>query len=211
MPDLALRHALPAAGGTPTSLVLLLHGYGADGADLIGLAEPWGQAVPDALFLAPDGPDPCEMAPWGRQWFGLSDMDPARLAEGVARAVPLVSRVAAAEAARHLIAPGRIALMGFSQGAMLALAAGLAAEVPPACILAYSGALLAGLGPGRPPVLLVHGEADPVVPASASRVAASALEAAGIPVEPLFTPALGHGLDDAGIAAGAAFLARHLG
>ena len=136
MPPLALRHALPAAGGAPRSLVVLLHGYGADGADLIGLAESWGQAVPDALFLAPDAPDRCEMAPWGRQWFSLSDMDPAHLAAGVARAVPLVSGLAAAEAVRHGIAPGRIALMGFSQGAMLALAAGLAAEVPPACILA---------------------------------------------------------------------------
>ncbi|MCX7686043.1 MAG: prolyl oligopeptidase family serine peptidase [Acetobacteraceae bacterium] len=210
MTRLACHRAGPARGGPPGCLVLLLHGYGADGADLIGLAEPWGRAVPGALFLAPDAPEPCDLAPWGRQWFPLSDMDPARLAEGVSRAVPAVQALAAEEAARHGIAPGRVALMGFSQGAMLALAAGLSADPPPACILAYAGALLAGLGAARPPVLLVHGEADTVVPAAASRAAASALQAAGVPVQALFRPALGHGIDEAGIAAGAAFLARHL-
>jgi phospholipase/carboxylesterase len=210
MDDLLFHAVPPARGGAPDSLVVLLHGYGADGADLVGLAEPWGRAVPGALFLAPDGPEPCEMAPCGRQWFGLADMDPARLAEGIAAAVRLLSAFVARQAALHGLVPARIALMGFSQGAMLALAAGLAAEPPPACILAYSGALLAGLGSARPPVLLVHGEADMVVPVSASRAARSALEAAGVPVEALFPPALGHGLDEAGIAAGAAFLARHL-
>jgi phospholipase/carboxylesterase len=210
--DEMLFHAVPPArGGAPDSLVVLVHGYGADGADLVGLAEAWGRALPGAQFVAPDAPEPCEMAPFGRQWFGLADMDPARLAEGVSGAVPPLSAFVSRQAARHGLAPGRIAWMGFSQGAMLALAAGLSADPPPACILAYSGALLAGLGVARPPVLLVHGEADLVVPVAASRSAASALRAAGVPVEALFPPALGHGIDEAGIAAGAAFLARHLG
>jgi phospholipase/carboxylesterase len=210
--DEMLFHAVPPArGGAPESLVVLVHGYGADGSDLLGLAEAWGRALPGAAFVAPDAPEPCEMAPWGRQWFGLADMDPARLAEGVAGAVPPLSAFVATQAASHGLAPGRVAWMGFSQGAMLALAAGLSADPPPACILAYSGALLAGLGVARPPVLLVHGEADLVVPVAASRSAASALRAAGVPVEAVFPPALGHGIDEAGTAAGAAFLRRHLG
>ena len=211
MTELACHRAGPARGGAPDSLVLLLHGYGADGADLIALAERWGKALPGALFLAPDAPDPCEAAPWGRQWFSLEDRDPARLAAGVAGAAPLVGRLLARESAAHGLGPGRTALMGFSQGAMLALAAGLSAEPPPAAILGYSGALLAGLGRARPPVLLVHGEADMVVPPAATRAAASALAAAGVPVETQLRPGLGHAIDDAGLAAGAAFLARHLG
>jgi phospholipase/carboxylesterase len=211
MTELSCHRAGPARGGAPDSLVLLLHGYGADGGDLIGLAEPWGAALPGALFLAPDAPEPCEAAPWGRQWFSLEDRDPARLAEGVASAVPRLRRLLARERAAHGLGAERTALMGFSQGAMLALAAGLSAEPPPAAILGYSGALLAGLGTARPPVLLVHGEADLVVPAAATRAAASALAAAGVPVETLLRPGLGHSIDEAGIAAGAAFLARHLG
>ena len=188
MDALSFRSVGPAQGGATDSLVVLLHGYGADGADLIGLAEAWGRAVPRAQFVAPDAPEPCEAAPWGRQWFGLSDLDPARLAEGVSAAVPLVRRFVDERAA----------------------AAGLSADPAPACILGFSGALLAGLGAARPPVLLVHGEADMVVPASATRAAASALGAAGVPVEALLRPGLGHGIDEAGIAAAAAFLARHL-
>jgi phospholipase/carboxylesterase len=110
-----------------------------------------------------------------------------------------------------------LALMGFSQGAMVALFAGLRGAVPaPASILAYSGALLAAESfsaeiAARPPVLLVHGEADEVVPAMASRQAARALQAEGVPHELLLRPDLGHGLDDAGLAAGTALLTRSLG
>ena len=132
---------------------------------------------------------------------------------GAARARPLLDAFIDAELARLGLPPDGYALMGFSQGAMMALYAGLRRAVPPRAILAFSGALLA---PGRlaeqrtnaAPVLLVHGEADEVVPAALSRGAEQALRAEGIPVESLFRPGLGHAIDDAGLAAGAAFLQR---
>lgn len=212
MDRLVCRRAGPLREGVPDSLVVLLHGYGADGADLIDLAIPWGQAVPGACFLAPDAPEVCAIAPWGRQWFGLEDRDPARLAAAVGALLPPLLAWIGHEAAALGLGAERVALMGFSQGAMLALAAGLAAAPPPACVLAYSGALLRPPAPGRrqPPVLLVHGEEDEVVPAEASRAAARLLAAAGLPVEAHVVPGLGHGIDEAGIALGAAFLARHL-
>lgn len=206
----------PRSGGTARQLVVLLHGVGADGADLIALAPEWAEALPEAAFVAPDAPFPCDMTPFGRQWFSLSDRDPARLAVGVRAVAPAVAAFLREELDRQGLPPSALALMGFSQGAMTALEVGLRGPVPPAAILAYSGALLAPETlaaeiRARPPVLLVHGEADEVVPAWASRFAESALRAAGVPVETLFRPGLGHGIDAAGLAAGAAMLRRVFG
>ena len=191
----------------------MLHGVGADGADLIGLADIWGRALPEAAFVAPDAPFPCDMAPYGRQWFSLQDRDPARMAAGVATAAPQVEAFLRAELDRLGLPPSALALMGFSQGAMTSLHAGLRGGVPPAAILAYSGALLAPDTLAaeirqKPPVLLVHGEADGVVPAWASRFAESALQEAGVPVEALFLPQLDHGIEEQGLAAGARLLQR---
>ncbi|MBW8270621.1 alpha/beta hydrolase [Caldovatus aquaticus] len=204
----------PRSGGAPRQLVVLLHGVGADGHDLIGLAPRWSQAVPEAAFVAPHAPFPCEGAPFGWQWFGIEDRTPARLEAGVRLAAAVLERFLAAELARHGLPPAApLALMGFSQGAMTALFAGLRRRPPPAAILAYSGALLAPESlaverAGRPPVLLVHGEADETVPAAASRAAEQALRAAGVPVEAYYAPRLGHGIDEAGLALGALFLQR---
>jgi phospholipase/carboxylesterase len=206
----------PAAGGAPRKLVVLLHGVGADGFDLIDLAPGWGAAVPEAAFVAPHAPEPCDLAPYGRQWFSLQDRTPARLLAGVRVAAEALGAFLEVETARLGLAPGDVALMGFSQGAMTALFTGLRRDPPPAAILAYAGRLL---GPevlpaelrARPPVLLVHGEADEVVPPEASRAAESALRAAGVPVEAAYRPALAHGIDDAGIALGGLALQRHLG
>ncbi len=205
----------PKAGGAPRHLVVLLHGLGADGADLIGLAPDWAEALPEAAFVAPDAPHPCDMAPFGRQWFSVADRDPQRLAAGVRAAAPAVEAFLAAELARLDLPPSALALMGFSQGAMTALHVGLRGAVTPAAILAFSGALLGGDSlaaeiRARPPVLLVHGEADEIVPAAASRAAESALRAVAVPVASLFLPGLGHGIDAAGIAAGATALGRAL-
>lgn len=207
----------PAGGGPARQLVVLLHGVGADGTDLAGLAPIWAQDLPEAAFVAPDAPFPCDMAPYGRQWFSLgfslADRDPQRMAAGVRAVAPAVEAFLAEELARLGLPPDALALMGFSQGAMTALHVGLRGAVPPAAILAYSGALLAPdtLGAelrARPPVLIVHGEADEVVPAWAGRFAESALHEAGVPTEAVFIPGLGHGIDDAGLAAGARLLGR---
>jgi phospholipase/carboxylesterase len=210
------RHG-PLRGGRPDALVVLAHGFGADGNDLIDLAALWGEAVPGAAFVAPHAPEPCEGIPFGRQWFPLWDRTAAQLAAGVRAAAAALGRFVAAEAARLSLPPGRVALMGFSQGAMTVLEAGLRGAVPqPACLLAYSGGMIGAgdLGAAlaaRPPVLLVHGEADEVVPPAATRAAEAALRAAGVPVRALYPAGLGHGLDDGGLMAGARLLAERLG
>lgn len=207
----------PLRGGAPDALVVLVHGFGADGNDLIDLAALWAEALPGALFVAPHAPEPCEGIPFGRQWFPLWDRSSAQLEAGVQAAAAALGRYVAAEAGRLALPPRRVALMGFSQGAMTVLEAGLRGAVPdPACVLAYSGGMfgadgLASALAARPAVLLVHGEADEVVPASATRVAEAALLEAGVAVHALFPPTLGHGLDDAGLMAGARLLVECLG
>ncbi|MBV9783859.1 MAG: prolyl oligopeptidase family serine peptidase [Acidisphaera sp.] len=204
----------PRSGGRAKQLVVLCHGVGADGNDLIDLAPVWAQALPDAAFVAPHAPEPYDDAPegFGRQWFSLGDRSPARLEAGVRRAAPVLDGFLAAELARLGLPGDALALMGFSQGAMTVLFAGLRRNPPPRAILAFSGALLApgslAEAAGRPPVLLVHGEADEVVPIGRTRDAEATLRQAGFPVETLYCPGLGHGIDEAGLSAGALFLQR---
>jgi phospholipase/carboxylesterase len=198
--------------GRAEQLVVLCHGIGADGHDLIDLAPWWAVALPHAAFVAPDAPERYDAAPTGRQWFAYWDRTPAQLLAGADAAAVLLGAFLDAELARLGLRDEACALVGFSQGAMMALHVGLHRPVPPRAILAYSGVLLAPerlpKTPPRPPVLLVHGEADEVVPASHSRAAEQALLAAGFAVESLFCPRLGHGIDDAGLSAGALFLQR---
>ena len=208
----------PRSGGSARQLVALLHGVGADGADLIGLAPVLAEALPDAAFVAPDAPFPCDMAPYGRQWFSLQDRSPTRLAAGVRAAEPLLRAFLESELSRLSLPASALALAGFSQGAMTALHAGLRMAEPPAAILAYSGALLAPeslpaeiAASPPPPVLLVHGEADGVVPVRATRMAEAALRAAGVPVEALYLRGLDHSIDDTGLAAGLSALLRAFG
>jgi len=206
----------PLAGGAPKQVVVLLHGLGADGGDLIGLAPPWAEALPHAAFVAPDAPQPCDMAPYGRQWFSLQDRSPARVEAGIRAALPGLAAFLDAELARHDLPGEALALAGFSQGCMLALFAGLRRPSGPAAILGYSGALVA---PGRlaaeltarPPVLLVHGESDDVVPVAASRAAEASLREAGVPVQALYRPGLAHGIDEAGLEAGLTMLLAGFG
>jgi phospholipase/carboxylesterase len=208
----------PAAGRAPRHIVVLCHGYGSNGDDLISLAPYWAKTMPDALFVSPNAPDPCDMAPpgfEGRQWFPIGALDPATLGAGARRARSVLDHFIDAELTRHALPPDAYALMGFSQGAMMALFSGLRRAVAPRAILAYSGALvdpasLAREITGAPPVLLVHGEADIVVPPSRSREAQTALIAANVPVHALFIPGLAHGIDPAGLEAGAALLGRTL-
>lgn len=206
----------PASGRAARHLVVLLHGLGADGADLAGLAPDWARVLPDAAFVAPDAPFPCDMAPYGRQWFSLQDRDPQAMAAGLRGVAPTVEAFLRDELAALGLGPEALAIMGFSQGAMTALHVGLRGGVAPAAILAFSGAMLspetlAAEIAARPPVLLVHGEADGVVPVWTSRMAETALRAAGVPVEAVFVPGLDHGIDATGLAAGARLLRTTLG
>ena len=212
-----MTRRLPARSGVTRYLVVLCHGVGSNADDLIGLAPHWAGFAPDAEFVSPDAPEPYDMAPpgFGRQWFSLADRDPVLMAEGVRRASIWLDAFIDAELARLNLTGEACALMGFSQGAMTVLFAGLRRSVPPAAILAYSGGLLAPETleqemTGRPPVLLVHGIADPQVPVAWSQKTAEALKAAGIPVQTLFQPGLGHSIDQAGILAGGQALRRAL-
>jgi phospholipase/carboxylesterase len=200
----------PAAGGAPRQLVVFLHGYGADGNDLIGLGREWAQELPHAAFVSPHAPEPCGMAPMGRQWFDLSMGDMTIIAEGVKRAGPVLDAFLDAELARHNLPGNALGLVGFSQGTMMALAVGLARTPPPAAIVGYSGALTTvealpppGTGPAT---LLVHGDMDEVIPVDAMHMAREALAQAGLPVEWHVAPGIGHGIDGKGLRLGGAFL-----
>jgi len=202
---------LPPARGNATHLVVLLHGYGADGNDLIGLAPHWQRDLPSVAFVAPNAPEPCAGAPTGYQWFAISRMDPAEVMRGVQSAAGLVNAFLDAELARLELPPDRLALVGFSQGTMMCLHVGLARQAKPVAIVGYSG-LLAGVEnvsnvpPGTPPILLVHGDADPMIPADAMFASAAGLGRAGAAVQWHLSLGVGHGIDPTGLAIGGEFL-----
>lgn len=204
---------LPPASGVAKSLVVFLHGFGADGADLIAIGAEWRRAMPDAAFASPHAPERCMATPTGRQWFPLTFRDPDERRRGVVAARPGLDAFLDAELARHKLGPDRLALVGFSQGAMMALHAGLRRKTPPLAILGYSGMLvspevLKDEATCRPPILLVHGERDDVIPVDALFAAIEGLAAAEIPVEWHLSPGLGHGIDGEGLRQGQAFLAN---
>ena len=140
----------PQAGGKAKSLVVLLHGLGADGNDLISLAPLWARVLPNTAFVSPHAPFPCDMAPYGRQWFSLLDRTPARVLAGVQAAAPILDAFLDAELARHELPPERLALVGFSQGTMMSLFVAPRRPVAIAGVVGYSGALVgAELLPGE--------------------------------------------------------------
>lgn len=221
----------PASSGKTRQAVILLHGYGADGADLIGLAPYLAAALPDCAFHSPDAPQPCEMSPFGRQWFSLSDYDPdllrrhpdtmqpayAAMLDGARQAAPAVEGFIAEVIARHALpGPEAVAVVGFSQGTMMSLHVALRLSRPVAGVVGFSGALLGAEAlaaeiVSRPPVLLVHGAADPVVPVQATAMAADALRAGGVEVETHTRPGLEHGIDEDGLRLAQAFLRTRFG
>jgi phospholipase/carboxylesterase len=202
----------PRAGGSPRQLVVLLHGVGTNGDDLIELAPALAPGLPGAAFVAPNAPEPCDMAPFGYQWFSLRDQRPDALLLGIQAVAPVVNRFLDAELERYRLADHQLALLGFSQGTMIALHVAPRRPRPLAGVLGYSGALLgadrlAQEAISRPPVFLIHGDADEVVPVHAMYGAVAALQAAGIPVQWSLRRGLPHGIDPDSIAHGAAFLA----
>jgi phospholipase/carboxylesterase len=212
MPTLDAVHWGPASKGEVRQLVVLCHGLGADGFDLIDLAPSWQHACPDALFASVHAPFSHDSG-FGRQWWSVADRSPAVVEAGVRAAAPYLQGFIDAELARLGLPAEAYAIMGFSQGAMMALFAGLRRVAAPRAVLAFSGALvapdaLAGELANRAPVLIVHGEADEAVPVSRSHDAEAALIAAGVPVEAHYIPRLGHGIDETGISLGALALQR---
>jgi phospholipase/carboxylesterase len=202
--------------GKPQQLVLLLHGYGADGNDLIGLAPEWQPLLPQAEFLSPHAPFPCEAAPFGRQWFGFQGRSREEVVDGVKKAAAILQQFITEVLAERGMDESKLALVGFSQGAMMSLYVSLRRAKAVAGVVAYSGRLfaaeaLAGEMKSRPKMLLVHGDVDQVVEPSAHPEALTALQAAGIVVEGMLRPGLGHGIDAEGLTRGGEFLQAAFG
>jgi phospholipase/carboxylesterase len=202
---------LPPARGTATHLVVLCHGYGADGNDLIGLAPHWQRLLPTAAFVAPNAPERVPGAPSGFQWFPIQRLDPGEMQRGVESAAGLLDAFLDAELARLELPHDRLALVGFSQGTMMSLQVGLRRPVKPAAIVGFSGMLARGtalepLAPDTPPILLVHGDADQMIPAQAMLASVGMLGAAGAAVQWHISHGLGHGIDEAGLDLGGNFL-----
>ncbi|MCR6629536.1 MAG: dienelactone hydrolase family protein [Magnetospirillum sp.] len=208
--------ALPLSGGPARQLVVLLHGVGANGADLAELIPYVAPALPDAAFVAPDGPFPYDMAPFGRQWFSLADRSVAQLAAGVQAAAPILDAFIDRQLARFGLTDADLALLGFSQGTMMALQVAPRRERPMAAVVGFSGAVvapesLAAELRSRPRVLLVHGDADEVVNPACLAHAEQSLSAVGLPVLTDMRPDLGHSIDGPGLALAVAFLRQAFG
>lgn len=211
----------PVNGGQPQQLVILLHGVGSDGDDLIGLAPYFQKVAPGALFVSPHAPYAFDMSPpgfqgGGHQWFSLQDMSAEARLAGTQTTAPVLDAFIDQKLAETGLGEGKLALIGFSQGTMMSLYVGFRRANPVAGIIGYSGMLvgpelLADAIKSRPPVLLVHGDADDVVPVEALPAAVDGLEAAGVEVRHHTRPGLGHSLDDDGIRLGMEFLAEVFG
>jgi len=201
----------PASGGKPSRLVILLHGLGADGNDLIGLAPYWARLLPGAEFLSPNAPFPCDTAPYGYQWFSSQDRSPEAVLGGVRAAAPILDAFIDEALEERGLGSRELGLVGFSQGTMMSLFVGLRRVEPVAGIVGFSGRLLApellaSELRSRPPILLVHGTDDPLVPYSSLAAAETALKAAGVPVETATSVGIGHSIDDQGLRRGGQFL-----
>jgi phospholipase/carboxylesterase len=203
----------PLAGSKPRHIVVLLHGYGSDGNDLIGLAPHWAEVLPDTEFLSPHAPFPCEMEPFGRQWFSFEDRTPEAILAGTKAAANILDAFLDEALATRGLTDRDLALVGFSQGTMMALFVALCRPQAVAAVVGYSGALvgaetLAAEIRARPPVLLVHGDADTMVPVSELARASAALKDAGVPVTVELRPGLPHSIDERGLTLGGQFIAR---
>ena len=209
---------LEPRNGAAKKLVVFLHGYGADGNDLIELGRVWQPLLPDAAFVSPHAPEPCAGAPMGRQWFALTFRNPDERWRGVNAAAPVLNRFLDAELARRKLPDSALALVGFSQGTMMALHVGLRRAKAPAAIVGYSGLFVlpnnaepesvAAEIVSRPPVLLVHGDRDELIPVQALLQGSQDLAELEVPTEWHISSGIGHGIDQEGLRHGGEFLAR---
>jgi phospholipase/carboxylesterase len=210
----------PRAGGPARQLVVFLHGYGADGNDLIEIGRAWQPLMPHAAFVSPHAPSPCGQGGPGREWFPLSDRAMSERWRGATTCAPVLDAFLDAELTRRNLPPSALALVGFSQGTMMALHVGLRRATAPLAIIGYSGVLvvppdgdLEAMAPeirSRPPVFLAHGDRDDLIPPQALFMAANSLAALEVPVEWHLSAGIGHGIDQEGLRQGGEFIVRRM-
>ena len=207
-----------AASGVAKSVVVFVHGYGADGADLLGLGDALAPHLPDTVFVAPDAPQPCVGNPFGFQWFPIPWLDGSSeeaAREGMAASVALFDAFLDARLEEEGLGASALALVGFSQGAMMSLHVAPRRAEAVAGVVAISGRLLvpellAAEAVVKPPVLLVHGDQDPVVPFEDMGLAGDALVAAGFETYGHVMRGTGHGIAPDGLGVALQFLKERL-
>lgn len=212
-------HRKDAASGEARQLVILLHGYGADGADLIGLADPLAPHLPHATFIAPNAPDRCAVNPMGFQWFPISWIDGSSedaMRAGFARAAETLDSWLTEIMDAEGVDEADTALVGFSQGTMMSLHTGLRRPRALAGIVGFSGRLpeadeAASPVTAKPPVLLVHGDQDDVIPVAALDEARNGLAALGVEVQWHVSRGVGHGIAPDGLSLALRFLSARFG
>ena len=214
------EHRLPPINGQPPAfVVMILHGLGDRGnGGLLEIGRLWQRVLPEAEFLCPDAPFAFDMASpdfGGRQWFSLREFTPESMMAGVAQATPFLNDYIDHVLATRRLTADRLALVGFSQGSMMSLSVAPRRKDQLGCVIGYSGSLVDGATlpaekQSSPPVLLVHGTADDVVPYGMMGAAERGLRAAGLSVATLTCPNTGHTIDDQGLQAGLRFLQTHM-
>lgn len=203
-----------AASGQARSMVVFLHGYGADGNDLLGLADPLSLHLPDTLFIAPNAPEDCAANPFGFQWFPIPFIDGSSeeaMEDGLIRAAADLNAFLDERMTEEGMSAGQTALVGFSQGTMMALHVAPRRPAPVAAVVGFSGRLM---HPERfademvcaPPTQLIHGDMDPVVPLSSMREATTVMMRAGVEVHSHVSRGTGHGIAPDGLALALSFL-----
>lgn len=203
---------LKPQSGQVKTIVLFLHGLGADCHDLIGLGEVWQNGLPDTLFISPNAPQPCDMAPYGYQWFSLQDRSPDAMLAGIKAADGVLNGFIDAVLAKYGVPEDKLAVVGFSQGCMMACYTMPRRKTACAGVVGYSGlladpeGLLAQTGRVKMPVLLVHGDMDEVVPYSRLAEAEEGFGKAGYSVRIITSEGVGHGIDQTGLTEGLRFL-----
>lgn len=204
--------------GKARQLVIFLHGYGANGDDLLSIGHEWAQGLPDAAFAAPNAPEVCEAYAAGYQWFSIRALDPAAFErdKSAANVAPVLNAYIDEQLEKWGVSPENLAVVGFSQGAMMAMYAMPRRDKPCGAVIGYSGMLLDAEGlkaPGvvKMPVLAIHGSADEVVPPASLGKVEEGFAAAGFQVETILRPGLGHGIDHFGAMRGLQFIQESFG